>query len=169
MTLKRPAVFKDLSIWSRFAPLALVFIAVVFGIDQAYKFWMLFVYKIAAVQPVHVTGFFDLVLVWNTGISYGLLKSLGPWVLIVSQLAICLLLWLWLAAAKDRLSAMATGLIIGGALGNITDRILYEAVADFFLLHGFGYSWYVFNLADVAIVAGAAILVYGSLRGSAKG
>ena len=157
-------MFKDMALWGRFAPWGLVFIAASFGIDQAHKWWMLYVFNISAMQPVHVTPFFDLVLVWNLGVSYGWLKSLDPGLLIAGQLLISLLLWCWLAGAKDRLSAIATGMIIGGALGNIADRIMYEAVADFFYLHAFGFSWYVFNLADVAIVAGAALLVYGSIR-----
>ena len=153
-----------ISIWGRYAPLGLVLIAVVFGIDQAHKWWMLTVYNIASLQPVQITPFFNLVLVWNTGVSYGWLKDLGPWLLITGQLLISLLLWLWLAGARDRVSVLATALVIGGALGNVTDRIIHGAVADFFHLHAYGFSWYVFNIADVAIVAGAALLLYGSYR-----
>ena len=157
-------MFKNLAIWSRFAPLGLMVIAISFGIDQVFKWWMLFVYNISSNQPVTVTSFFDLILVWNTGVSYGWLKNFGPWVLVAGQMIICLLLWLWLNGLKDRISAIAVALVIGGALGNIADRLMYHAVADFFHLYAFGYSWYIFNLADVAIVAGAAILVYGSFR-----
>ena len=156
-------MFKDFAIWGRYAPVGLALALVGFGIDQVFKWWMLYVYNIAAIQPVSITPFFDLILVWNTGVSYGWFKGLGPWVLIAGQGVICLLLWFWLAGSKDRISAIAVGLIIGGALGNIADRIIYEAVADFFHLHAFGYNWYVFNIADVVIVAGAAILVYGSI------
>lgn len=157
-------MFKDLAIWGRYAPAGLVFVLFGFGIDQAFKFWMLYVFNIAEVQPVSITPFFDLILVWNPGVSYGWFKNFGPWVLIAGQGLICLLLWFWLAGSKDRISAISVGLIIGGAVGNIADRIAYEAVADFFHLHAFGYNWYVFNPADVLIVAGAVILVYGSIR-----
>jgi len=157
-----------LSLKGRYTTLALVLIAMVFNIDQAHKWWMLTVYDIANIQPVQITPFFDLMLVWNTGVSYGWLKNLGPWWLIGGQVLISLLLWLWLAGSKDRPSVIAGGLIIGGALGNVADRIIYGAVADFFHLHAFGFSWYVFNIADVAIVAGAAILVYGSIRDMAR-
>ena len=153
----------EIKLWGRYAPMALVLIALVFGIDQIHKWWMLTVYNIASIQPVKVTSFFDLLLVWNTGVSYGWLKNLGSWWLIIGQSLISLLLWLWLAGTRDRLSVIAMSLIIGGALGNVVDRIVYGAVADFFHLHAYGFSWYVFNIADVAIVAGAAILVYGSL------
>jgi len=157
-------VFKDFAIWGRYAPIGLAFIALGLGIDQVFKWWMLYVYNIGAKQPVNLTPFFDLILVWNPGVSYGWFRDLGPWVLIAGQSVIVLLLWLWLAGSQDRISAISVGLIIGGALGNITDRIVYGAVADFFHFYAFGYNWYIFNLADVAIVAGAAILVYGSIR-----
>jgi signal peptidase II len=74
----------------------------------------------------------------------------------------------WLLRTADRLVAVAIGLVIGGALGNAIDRHLYGAVADFFRLHAFGYQWYVFNLADVAIVAGVALLLYDSFNGKGK-
>jgi signal peptidase II len=155
---------KAFSLWGPYALAGLTVAIAVFGIDQAHKVWMLFFYHINDKQPVEITSFFDLRLVWNEGVSYGWLKSLGPWVLIVAQLLICGLLWFWVVGAKDKITALATGAIIGGAMGNIFDRLSYGAVADFFHLHAFGFSWYVFNLADVAIVAGAMILVYGAIK-----
>jgi len=158
------SMLNDFAIWGRFALIGLGFIVLGFGIDQSFKYWMLHVYNIAANQPVSVTPFFDLVLVWNPGVSYGWFQNLGPWVLIAGQGLICLVLWLWLAGSKDRISAIAVGLIIGGAFGNIADRVNYGAVADFFYLYAYGFSWYVFNLADVVIVAGAVLLVYAALK-----
>jgi len=157
-------VFKNLTFWGRFAPIGLLIIAITLGIDQAHKWWMLNVYDIASLQPVKITSFFDLVLVMNPGVSYGLLKGLSPMFLFIGQLLISIFLWFWLTGSRDQVSAFATALIIGGALGNAVDRLLYSAVADFFYLHAFGYSWYVFNLADVAIVAGAGLLVYALLK-----
>lgn len=157
-------MFKNLTLWGRFAPIGLLVIALTLGIDQTHKWWMLKVYDIAVLQPVKITSFFDLVLVMNPGVSYGLLKSLSPMFLFIGQLSISFFLWFWLTGAKDQMSALATALIIGGALGNAVDRLLYSAVADFFHFHAFGYSWYVFNLADVAIVAGAGLLVYASFK-----
>lgn len=156
-------MLKNITIWGRYAPLGLLLIVISLATDQAHKWWMLYVYDIGKKQPVSITPFFDLILVWNPGVSYGWLNTLGPWLLIGGQLLISAMLWMWLSGAKDRTTAMATGLIIGGALGNVADRIIYHAVADFFHLHAFGYNWYVFNLADVAIVVGAAILVYGTV------
>ena len=77
-------------------------------------------------------------------------------------------LTVWLARLTSPLAAGSIGLIIGGALGNVIDRVAYGAVADFFSLHAFGYQWYVFNVADAAIVAGVAGLLYDSLFGGHK-
>jgi signal peptidase II len=70
--------------------------------------------------------------------------------------------------ARSPLSAAGLGLIIGGAIGNLIDRIIYGAVADFFLFHAFGFSWYIFNIADVAIVAGVVALLYDSVRENSR-
>jgi signal peptidase II len=138
--------------------------------DQALKLWLLFVFKLAERGVVAVGPFVELVLTWNTGISYGWFQQEGPlgqWVLLALKFAAVALLWIWLARAGSRSSALALGLIIGGAFGNAIDRLAYGAVADFVLLHfetaTWRFNWYVFNLADVAIVAGVAILLYESL------
>jgi signal peptidase II len=138
-------------------------------VDQALKLWLLFVLDLGARGVVHLTPFLDLVLTWNTGISYGLFAQDGQWALLALKSAAVTLLWIWLARASARLTAIALGLIIGGAIGNAIDRLAYGAVADFALLHitmaGFSFKWYVFNLADVAIVAGVVALVYDTFRG----
>lgn len=142
------------------------------AIDQAHKVWMLEVYDIAARQPVRVTSFFDLVLAWNPGVSYSLLAAntqTGRWLLLAFTLTVTAGLAVWMWRTPDRLSASGLGLVVGGALGNAWDRYAYGAVADFFYLYldteRFGrLSWYVFNLADVAIVAGVALLLYESFR-----
>ena len=149
--------------WAPRAPFALAIALVVLAIDQFHKWWMLSVFDIANNQPYSITSFFDLVLVWNKGISYGLLTGLGIWPLVIGQTLICLFLWNWLVNQKNRTVSFFIAVIIGGALGNIADRLIHGAVVDIFYLHAFGISWYVFNLADVAIVAGAIILVYSSI------
>lgn len=141
-------------------------------VDQGFKWWMLALYDIDEKGRVAVTPFFDLVMVWNRGISYGLFQQdgeAGRWFLIVVTLGAVALLALWLATARNRVSAAALGLVIGGALGNLVDRLVHGAVADFFHFHAFGYSWYVFNIADAAIVAGIAVLLYESLSGRRAG
>lgn len=152
-------------LWGPLAPLGLVIAVLTFIADQAHKWWMLHVYDIEAKGKVTVTPFFDLVMVWNEGISYGLFEqdASGQWVLILIAVAASCGLWLWLVRSATPLAAAAIGLIIGGALANALDRALYGAVADFFSLHGFGFHWYVFNIADVAIVAGVIGLLYDAL------
>ena len=154
-------------------------------IDQASKLYLLFVYDLAANGPIRIGPFLDFILTRNTGISYGLFQSSGPllqWVLLAVKALAVVLLWIWLARARDRLTALSLGLIIGGALGNAIDRLViggaignaidrlaYGWVADFVFFHistaGWQFSWYVFNLADVAIVAGVLGLLYESLSG----
>ena len=161
MAITRPRL------WGPLAPLGLSLAVLSFGLDQAFKWWMLSVVNIAAHQPLVVTPFFELVLAWNKGVSYGLFPQdsfVGQYLLVVLSLLACVLLWLWLARTDSPPTAAALGLIVGGALGNALDRLRYDAVADFFLFHAFGYSWYVFNIADIAIVVGVALLVYESVR-----
>jgi signal peptidase II len=141
-------------------------------IDQVSKLYLLFGLDLAAHGPVRLGPFFDLILTRNTGISYGLFQTtgaLGQWVLLAVKALAVLLLWVWLARAHDRLTALSLGLIIGGAIGNAIDRLAYGWVADFVFFHvsagHWRFDWYVFNLADVAIVAGVAGLLYDSLRG----
>ena len=140
-------------------------------LDQASKIYLLFVFDIAAREPVRIGPFIDIVLARNPGISYGLFQTQGPvgqWVLLGFKAVAILLLLLWLAHAKDRLTALSLGLIIGGAMGNAIDRLAYGWVADFVLFHistpNWRFNWYVFNLADVAIVAGVIGLLYESMR-----
>lgn len=137
--------------------------------DQALKLWLLGVYDLAARGTVSLGPFVDLVLIWNTGISYGLFReqgTLGRVVLAAVEVVAMIALWVWLARARQRLTAVALGLIIGGAIGNGIDRLAHGAVADFMLLHittaTWQFNWYVFNLADVAIVAGVVGLLYES-------
>ncbi len=153
-------------LWGQRSFYGLIIAVILLAVDQAYKYWMLEIYDIATRQPVEITSFFNLYLVWNKGISYGFLNKAGPWLLIALQGSIAIFLVLWLARCKSSIMATATGMVIGGALGNITDRITHGAVADFFHFHWGSFSWYVFNIADIAIVAGAAILVYDSFIAS---
>jgi signal peptidase II len=131
-------------------------------IDQAHKFWMLRPFDIAAKGRVALMPFLDLVLVWNRGISYGLLPQdgdIGRWLLVALGIGGAVLFSWWLLSTKALLPALALGLVIAGAISNVIDRLLYGAVADFFLFHVSSFEWYVFNLADVWIVAGAIGLI----------
>jgi signal peptidase II len=153
-------------------------IAMATGIaDQASKLWLLDVFDLVDRTRVAVTPFLDLVVIWNTGISYGLFQEQGLsalWALLAFKAVAVVLLWVWLARASSRLTAGALGLIIGGAVGNAIDRLHWPGVMDFVLLHidtaHWRFNWYVFNLADTAIVAGVFVLLYASLavRDAAK-
>jgi signal peptidase II len=153
---------------SRLRPGIIAALAVL-ALDQASKFWLLKVFDIARRGAVKVTPFFDLVLAWNTGISYGWFQdegATGQAILLAVKAAAVILLAIWMARSRTLLATVALGLIIGGAIGNAVDRFTYGAVVDFALFHvqigGKPFNWYVFNLADVAIVAGVAALLYDS-------
>jgi signal peptidase II len=141
---------------------------VALALDQASKLWLLKVFDIAHRGAVKLTPFFDLVLAWNVGISYGWFQNEGP-VTQISLTVIKAVLSVWMAWSRTLIATVALGLIIGGAVGNAIDRLAYGAVVDFALFHvQFGektYNWYVFNLADAAIVAGVAALLYDSFLG----
>jgi len=144
-------------LWSQHARLAATVALTTLVIDQAHKFWMLYVYDIVSRGRVSVTPFLDLVFVKNTGISYSLFNQdspFGQYLLVAFAVVVSALMW-----------GVSLALIIGGALGNAIDRVLIGGVADFFSMHAFGFYWYVFNIADMAIVAGVVGLLYDSLRG----
>jgi signal peptidase II len=142
-----------------------------FAADQISKYWLIQVFDVASRQPIRLTPFLDVVMAWNPGISYSMLTAGGPlgrFGLLAIAVAATGILAFWLLRTTDRLTAMALGLIIGGALGNALDRFSYGAVADFFYLHTSlpvgPLANYVFNVADCGIVAGVALLLYESLR-----
>ena len=127
------------------------------AIDQAHKAWMLGPFAIQEKGRVAVTPYLDLVMVWNRGVSYGLFTQggeLGRWLLVVFGILGAGLFGWWLFTTHRLLTTLSLGLVIGGAASNVIDRLLHGAVADFFLFHLGGFEWYVFNLADVWIVAG---------------
>ncbi len=131
-------------------------------IDQAHKLFMLGPFGIEEKGHAPLTPFLDLVLVWNRGVSYGLLtqdSEFGRWLLVALGIVGTVLFSWWLWVTRGMLASLSLGLIIGGALSNVIDRLAYGAVADFFLFHVGGFEWYVFNLADAWIVAGAVGLV----------
>ncbi len=158
-------------IWGPWSRLMLGTALVSMAVDQANKLWMLGVYRIQDRGQVRLTPFLDLVFVKNTGISYNIGAGVAPpWALSVFALLASLAMAVWIArAATGAVMAISVGLIIGGAIGNAIDRLWLGGVADFYLLHGFGFSWYVFNIADAAIVAGVCGLLYDSFVPSRSG
>ena len=139
-------------------------------LDQASKLTLLYGFHFKDMLPgqaVPVLPFFNLVMTWNPGVSYGLfpahsrLASIG--LVFLSFLAVIGLGW-WLWQATRRALAIGLGLVIGGAIGNnLIDRLIYGKVADFFHFYAFGYDWYVFNVADAAITFGVIAMLYDAL------
>jgi signal peptidase II len=159
-------------VWGQYSRLGMTAFLATVALDQAHKWWMLEVYRIGERGRVTVTPFFDLVFVKNIGISYSLFDQdsyTGQLMLAAFGVVATAGLWIWLSrGATSRLLAISLGLIMGGAIGNAIDRVLLGGVADFFSLHALGFYWYVFNVADVAIVAGVTGLLYDSLLASRK-
>ncbi len=144
----------------------IVLALITLGLDQASKIYLLFVFELPFKEPVVLMPFMELIVVWNRGISYGLFQQhsdIGRWFLIVFSGAAAIGLGVWLWRVTTHVLGVSLALIIGGALGNMIDRIAYGAVFDFIHLHVGTFSWYVFNVADAAIVAGVIGLVYDSL------
>lgn len=136
------------------------------ALDQASKLWLYLGTDLVLTQPWRFGPYAEFVVVWNRGVSYGLFQQeggFGRWFLVVLSLAAALGLGVWMRRAHSRLLALALGLIAGGALGNAIDRAAYGAVFDFVHLHAGAWSWYVFNVADAAIVAGVIGLILDGL------
>ena len=146
----------------------LILAAITIAADQASK-WLLqgMLLKQGTIEVI--PGFFNLVMVWNTGISFGMLGgsgSLPPWALSAIAVAICIALFFWLRAARSRWTASAIGLVIGGAIGNVVDRARWGAVFDFADFYIGRWHWPAFNVADAAIVIGVLMLLGESLMPS---
>ncbi|HZH10199.1 MAG TPA: signal peptidase II [Microvirga sp.] len=134
-------------------------------LDQATKLYTLFVFDLPVKEPVEFAPFINLIVVWNRGISYGLFQQdgdLGRWILVVVSILASIGLSVWIRRTTAKLLAASLGLIVGGAIGNVIDRLAYGAVFDFIQFQIGSWSWYVFNVADAAIVAGVIGLLYDS-------
>jgi signal peptidase II len=143
--------------------LGLLVAGLVLAADQASKLWILYGLDLPARGRIEVTPFLDLILAMNRGISYGLFPQdgeVGRWVLFAIKVVAAVVFLFWLRRASSRVVAVALGLLIGGAIGNAIDRAVHGAVVDFVSLHAAGYRWYIFNVADCAIVAGVVGLLY---------
>ncbi|MCX7684240.1 MAG: signal peptidase II [Acetobacteraceae bacterium] len=152
--------------------------AAVLAADQASKWFLLEVLNLPGARHIPLVSLgpfgFDLTMVWNRGVTFGLLQGEEPWhagALAALAAVIVGFLLRWMARAERRLVVAALGAVVGGATGNMIDRFRFGAVADFFDAHAFGWHWYVFNVADAAIVLGVAALAWDALfppRGGGK-
>lgn len=151
----------------RYFPLGAAAAAVTLAADQASKAWILYGLDLPEIGSVDILPNLSFTMVWNRGVTFGLLGGLGAagvWILAAVALAVVVALFLWLRRAESALVATALGAIAGGAVGNVIDRARFGAVVDFLHAHAFGHSWYVFNVADAAIVCGVGVLLLDGLR-----
>jgi signal peptidase II len=149
-------------------PLGLGVAFLVLVADQASKWWVLSVLDLPQRGPLVLLPVLDLRMVQNKGITFGLLNGseiAGPALLALIAIAVVIGLGVWLSRAERPLVAVSIGAIAGGAVGNVADRLRLGWVVDFIQAHAFGWSWYVFNVADAAIVCGVAALLLDGLRG----
>jgi signal peptidase II len=147
-------------------PLGIVAGVLVLAADQFSKWWVLDVLHLPDLRQAVLLPVLNLTMVWNRGVTFGLLNGLGAWghvVLATVALVVVVALFVWLRRAENKITAVAIGAIAGGAIGNVIDRVRYGAVIDFIHAHvdtPWGdVSWYVFNVADAAIVCGVAALI----------
>lgn len=134
---------------------------IVFGVDQVSK-WFIIKKLFDSSKPIVVTSFFNLVITWNSGVSFGLFPANSDYgIVFLSLVAITLIgvIIRWMYQAQSCLLICSYGLILGGAMGNLTDRFRFGAVADFLDFHLWNYHWYTFNIADSAIVVGVLLIL----------
>jgi len=145
----------------------IVFAVLLLVLDQLSKWWVLDVVDLPNARNIPLLQLgpvgLDLTMVWNRGVTFGMFSGGGAWnhvILAVVALAVAGLLLRWLWRAETAMVGLALGAVIGGAVGNVIDRFRFAAVVDFLDVHGWGWHWYVFNVADAAIVAGVIGLLY---------
>jgi signal peptidase II len=151
---------------SRMMRVGLLLAAIVLLADQASKYWILNGLDLPALGSVALLPVLNLTMVWNHGVTFGLFNgigSAGPWLLTGVAVAAVVLLGIWMGRTDRMRIAAALGAITGGATGNVIDRLRFGAVVDFIHAHAFGWSWYVFNVADAAIVCGVGVLLLDGL------
>jgi len=149
----------------KLAPYAYLIAVVTIVLDQISKYWILDVFRLPAKGSVLVGGPFSLSMVWNRGVSFGLLRAevdLARWALVGFSLIVAAFLAFWGRKIERPLLALSIGLIMGGAVGNAIDRARFGAVADFLDFKGLYFPW-VFNVADSAITIGVILLLLDSV------
>lgn len=139
--------------------------ALVVLIDQGSKWLVLDAISVVR-KAIRITPFFNITLSYNKGVTFGTFNNFGDWmpyILLLVAIVVCLFLLRWLSHAENMREALGLGLVLGGAIGNIIDRVRFGAVVDFLDFHYAGYHWYTFNMADSAIVTGVGLLLLDHL------
>ncbi|MBO1360359.1 signal peptidase II [Acetobacter sacchari] len=152
--------------------LGLLTTMIVLSADQLSKYWILYGFHLPDKGSVPILPGLNFTMVWNTAVTFGMFSRAGSsGRIIFSAVALLIVggLLVWMARSRRPLITCAVGAIAGGAIGNVIDRLRYGAVVDFIHLHAAGWSWYVFNVADSAIVCSvAALIVDGLLQDGRK-
>ncbi len=144
--------------------LAFTAILIIFA-DQLSKWWLVGVMQTADFAPIMVTSFFNLAMVWNRGVSFGILSQIDARIpLIIMSFLVAGGVIFWHRKSCNSKIACGVGMIVGGAIGNVIDRLHYGAVADFFDFHYAGHHWPSFNLADMCILSGVCLLILCELK-----
>ncbi len=141
--------------------LFILIIPIIIILDQISKFYILHELRLNDIGHIEISRIFDLSMVWNRGVSFGVLSAsgdFGRWALVALAGIISIVFFFWLLREERILSRFALSLVIGGAIGNLIDRVRWGAVADFLDFSGLGFPW-VFNIADCAVVTGAGLLM----------
>ncbi|HEY8615669.1 signal peptidase II [Phenylobacterium sp.] len=156
---------------TRLGWLAYAVAAVTVALDQLSKAWILYGLELPARGSVPVAGPLNFTMVWNQGVSFGLLRAdqdLMRWALALFAIGVSVVLAVWVRKAGRPVLAWALGFIMGGAVGNVIDRIRWGAVADFIDVSAIGFFPWVFNVADAAINIGIALLLLDMIRGEKR-
>ena len=143
----------------------LIILITVFFIDRLTKYYIVNLAEIENSVDIYVTSYLNLYLIWNKGIAFGLL-SLDEGVIysfITVAIGIVTLTIFYMIWKNDNIQGFFLALIVGGALGNFYDRLIYKAVPDFIDLHFYGHHWFVFNVADIFISIGFFCLIMDEL------
>jgi signal peptidase II len=152
MRIATPSLFRN----------ALLLAGLIIAADQFTK-WLVMVEIMNPPRVIPVVPLLNIVMAWNTGVSFSMLRGTGPWLLSALALTVSLGLLIWLGRLTHRLPGYAVGFIIGGAIGNVIDRLRFGAVFDFIDFYVGDWHWPAFNLADSAIFVGVVLLLFDSL------
>ena len=141
----------------------------IFLLDFSSKYYLVNFYDLGSKGRVYLTPFLDFILVLNPGISFGIFSNgddIQRWILSIISISVIFYLYYWSTKSPSKLTKISLFIMIGGALGNVLDRLTYGKVIDFISLHVFDYYWYVFNIADIAIVLGGLMILIDLTRDS---
>jgi signal peptidase II len=149
----------------------ILILLIVLTLDQLSKIYVLKITDASEQTVIKLTSFLNIVLTWNRGVTFGMFNDLtyGKMIFTIFAIILTIILSIWMFKSKDKLEVSAIAMIIGGALGNIIDRIRFGAVVDFIDFYIYSYHWYVFNIADSAICLGVMILLYINIMFNVRG